>query len=251
MTPPATENGKIALIADIHANDIAFERVVDEINREGIERVVCLGDVAGTGPQPRETLERLRSLDPRVVMGNVDAFLLKPTVSSNDEFMRKIEEVDSWCVGQLLPEDLDYVRSFEPTVELSLHEGARLVCYHGSPRSFDDRIVPTTPDAEVEELFLGLDLDIAAGGHTHFQMLRRVGDVTVVNPGSVGLAYDRTHPARDVRLAPWAEYVVLEANVRRASIEFRRTSFDVDALVSAIERSGMPHADWLVSEWLG
>jgi predicted phosphodiesterase len=38
---------RVALISDIHANLIALEAVLAEIEREGIERIVCLGDVAG------------------------------------------------------------------------------------------------------------------------------------------------------------------------------------------------------------
>ncbi len=46
----------------------------------------------------------------------------------------------------------------------------------------------------------------SAGGHTHIQMLRRYQDVFVLNPGSVGLAYEHVPwPSATVRNPPWGE----------------------------------------------
>lgn len=69
---------RIAIIADTHGNLISLDAVLAEIEREQIEHIVCLGDVAGLGPHPREVLHRLRALDCPVVMGNADEFLLDP-----------------------------------------------------------------------------------------------------------------------------------------------------------------------------
>ena len=64
---------KIAILADIHGNLPALDAVLAQIDAEGIERVVCLGDVATLGPQPREVIARVRALGCPVVMGNTDA----------------------------------------------------------------------------------------------------------------------------------------------------------------------------------
>jgi len=43
---------RIALISDVHGNTIALETVLSDIRRRGIERVFCLGDLVGKGPDP-------------------------------------------------------------------------------------------------------------------------------------------------------------------------------------------------------
>jgi hypothetical protein len=48
-------------------------------------------------------------------------------------------------------------------------------------------IAATTPDAEVADMLAGRAAAILAGGHTHVQLLRRQGELLIVNPGSVGL----------------------------------------------------------------
>ncbi|MCB0291188.1 MAG: metallophosphoesterase, partial [Calditrichaeota bacterium] len=67
---------KIALISDIHGNLTALEAVLADIRRRGADRIICLGDLATLGPQPREVIARLRELDCPGIMGNHDAALL-------------------------------------------------------------------------------------------------------------------------------------------------------------------------------
>ena len=67
---------RLAIVSDVHGNDVAFAAVVADAHRLAVDGFVSLGDVAQGGPQPRETLERLRRLDCPTVMGNSDALLL-------------------------------------------------------------------------------------------------------------------------------------------------------------------------------
>jgi predicted phosphodiesterase len=117
---------RVAVIADTHGNLISLDTVLDEIRRDGIEQIVCLGDVAGLGAQPRETTSRLRDLGCPVVMGNADEFLLDPSVldpalhPEADEHVRRLHEMERWCAAQLEPGHLEYIRTFSPTVEIPL-----------------------------------------------------------------------------------------------------------------------------------
>jgi len=67
---------RVALLSDQHGNDVAFRTVVEDAERIGIDRFVCLGDVAQGGAQPAKTLDRLAKLDCETILGNADAFLL-------------------------------------------------------------------------------------------------------------------------------------------------------------------------------
>src|SRR5918911_3132157 len=125
---------RVAIIADIHGNRVALDAVLAELGGEHIDQLVCLGDVAATGPQPREALDRLRELGCPVVMGNADASLLDPTrPETADEVGRRIADISHWCAAQLSPADRERVRAFPPTLELPLGGGRTLLCFHGSP----------------------------------------------------------------------------------------------------------------------
>jgi predicted phosphodiesterase len=245
---------RLAVLADIHGNLIALDAVLAEIRAEAIAGSVCLGDVCGLGSQPREVLERLRALACPVVMGNADEFLLDPSLvdtdphPGKDQRTRRLREMERWTAAQLTPDDRSYVQTFQPTVELPLGEDASLLCYHGSPRSSWDEIRAATPEVELVRLLGYRRALVMAGGHTHEQFVRRLDQTLVINPGSVGLAYETLAGGR-YRNPPWAEYAVITAEGDRLAVELRRVPIDQAAIREALLASGMPHAAWWAADW--
>lgn len=243
---------RLALISDIHGNLVALEAALADIQARGVTRLVCLGDIAATGPQPHEVVERVRALGCPVVMGNTDAWLLRPApVENPDEARRVIDTIDLWCAEQLTGEDRAFLKSFQPTVALPLDGGKRLLCYHGSPRSFNERLSPETPDEQVGEYLAGTEADLYAGGHTHVQMLRRYQRSILINPGSVGMPLDPVWPGPNIRNPAWAEYAVIECDGARLSVALQRIPFDTAALVRVARSSGMPYAEEWSADWDG
>ena len=53
---------RIALISDIHANEVAQRVVLAEVRRTGVDEIICLGDVATLGPRPNAVIEILTRL---------------------------------------------------------------------------------------------------------------------------------------------------------------------------------------------
>jgi len=239
---------RVAIFSDIHGNLVSLEAVLADIEREGIEQMVCLGDVAATGPQPHEVLVRLRGLKIPIVQGNTDEWLLQPEpfVEASD-FYQKIYEMDMWAVGQLTAADRAFLQIFEPTVEIPLDGANILLCFHGTPRSNTEILRATTPDEEIAPMVAGQAAMILAGGHTHQPMVRRYEDKLILNPGSVGLPYLVVGDV--VRNPPWAEYAILHSEDGNFGVELRRVRVDVTAVQAAILASGMPHGEWLASEW--
>jgi predicted phosphodiesterase len=175
----------LALVSDIHGSDDALAAVVAELEEWGIERVVCLGDAVQGGDQPREVLDRLAALGWPVILGNADAFLIDVPEDSPEPLTDAHLTKRDWTLAQLDERHLEQIRSFAPTLDVELDDGFTLRAFHGSPRSFDDVILPATPDAEVERLLGGSGVDVLAGGHTHIQWTRVVDGALFVNPGPV------------------------------------------------------------------
>lgn len=241
---------KLAILSDIHGNLPALEAVLAEIAVEGIERVVCLGDVATLGPQPHEVIDRLRALGCSVVMGNTGAVLLAP---QRDEGTMgdglSNEDFDQWCAAQLRADDLVYLRTFQPTISVPLGDGVTLLCYHGSPRSYDERITAETTDDALHEMLAETPAQLYAGGHTHQQMLRRHRDALVLNPGTIGMAKDAIPPAAPIRNPSWAEYAVIASDGGQLDVSLRRVPFDLEALFAALDASGIHRAQWRKGDW--
>ena len=239
---------RIGLISDVHGNLLALEAVLAELEREELDGLVCLGDIA-VGPQPAAALARVRELGCPVVKGNWDEWFCAGMPPADTETARKLMEIGEFWAAQLSAEEIAEVRGYAPTVELDLGGGETALCFHGSPSSNTDGIYSVTPDDALARM-LG---DVSARavllcGHTHIQMLRRLEHSLVVNPGSVGLPFSDWAP-HTIRIAPWAEYAILGHDDGRLSVDFRRTSYDVDALLDLTLASGVPHARWWVDSW--
>ena len=238
---------RIGLISDIHGNRLALDAVLEDLEREGVDQLVCLGDVA-VGPQPGEALARVRELGCPVIMGNWDAAFLGDMPEAKDKVGEMLVEIGNWWAAFLSPEDREFMESFVPTIEVSLGS-TPAVCFHGSPKSYDDWIFATTPDEELRPMLNGVEAPVLLGGHTHLQMVRRYEDAVIVNPGSVGLPFREWWP-RPVRISPWAEYGIVGGEDGHLSVDLRRTPFDVDSFLRMSLESGMPHAEWWANCWV-
>ena len=239
---------RVALFSDVHGNAVPFDAFLADLDRQDVDQVVCLGDHAQGGPQPAECLERLRDLECPAVMGNSDDFLL--TLDPGDEPVTEAQlETARWSQAQLSKEQLDFHRSFQPTVELDLGGGRSLLAFHGTPRSRNEIVGPWMDEEAFREPFADVDATVLAGGHTHQQWARRLGDRYYVNPGSVGLAYDHHQTEESFRADTYAEYAVLTVDGPGVGVEFRRVPFDAGAVIAAIEASGMPHHDRAARFW--
>jgi putative phosphoesterase len=248
---------RIAVLSDIHGNCLALDKVLDDLQQDKVDQIVCLGDAIQGGPQPAQVVARLRGLDCAIVMGNADSFLLTGEETGDeaitDERRQTLNAVREWTLSQLSAADRGFIQTFHPTVEIELEANRKLLCFHGSPTSFDDVILP---DISREALlkFLGdSDAQVMTGGHTHVQHLRRIdsSDRFYFNPGSIGFAYSHHQPDEGFQADPWAEYAVLTSEVGRLALEFRRVPFDVAKLIAVYRSSNRPYAEAAIAQYSG
>ena len=168
---------RVAALYDIHGNLPALEAVLAEVDAD----VVVVGGDFVAGPWPAETLARLRSLpgDVRFIRGNADR-----EVYEEGQGLAPPEVMD-FVRARLSPEDVDFLRSLPLTETI----GRTLFC-HATPRNDEEIFTRDSPEERWREALAGVDADIVVCGHTHVQFDRRIGDVRLVNAGSVGMPYE-------------------------------------------------------------
>lgn len=241
---------KIAVISDIHGNYQALKAVLREINTLGCDHIICLGDVATIGPQPREVLDTLRALDARFVKGNHDAVLLHPAMKKEYAIAPVLSADIDWCAERLTPEDFSFLESFDDCQRLPLREGEAMLGYHGSPRSIVENIYPEEAGRELRDLFASFPERLLAGGHTHIQMLRNLDGRWLINPGSVGQPF--VHPpvqGKPPRLLKHAEWAMVTIRNKNLSVELNRTNYDISRYCKIIEKSSLPVKKWLLEQY--
>jgi len=209
---------RVAAISDIHGNLPALEAALAEIDREGVDDIVVVGDTVH-GPWPAEVLDLLVERGARCVRGNAD----REVMERSDRY----GPLAQWSADRLGARRLSVAQAWPLTLELSLPGlGTVLVC-HSTPLSEDPIYTRITPDAELTSLFESVDVDVVVCGHTHMQYDRTLDSgLRIVNPGSIGAPYE------GARGAYWA--------LLGSSVEFRRTEYDVEAAIAAIEVMKVP-----------
>lgn len=234
---------RIAVIADIHGNLGALERVLEDIDGRGVDLTVNLGDVVSGPLQPRETANRLIDLGIPTICGNHERQLLTLTVE-------EMGESDRHAKAELLPEHLAWMNSFPSTLAI----GDDVFLCHGTPSSDLDYFLETVNETgcspaameEVEQRANGCAASLIVCGHTHLPRVARLKDGRVVlNPGSVGLqAYPAKWPHMHTMQAgsPHARYAIAERADGAWSIDLIEVPYDWDEAARIAAVNGRP--DW-------
>lgn len=218
---------RVGLISDLHGNEVALRAVLAEL--DGVDQIVCLGDCATLGPRPREVLGLLRDRGIPTILGNHDDFLLDPTLVTTYTEAPIIADAVAWCGAELAADDLALVRTFVPGMTLDLGR-ATLALFHGSPRSHMEVLLATTPADALDDALGDLRATVLAGGHTHLAMVRQHHGALLVNPGSVGLPFERYNAGGPPTVLPHAEYAIVDAVNGNVGVTLRRVALDRDAL---------------------
>lgn len=220
---------RVAALSDIHGNMPALDAVLTDVEREDVDAIVVAGDSI-SGPWPVEVLDRLGEVGALVVRGNADRHVLDADGGLGDPEAA----LGRWCKEALGADRLAIAASWPVTRELDVDGLGQVLVCHSTPASDEVIYTRITPDAEVAELFDGVEASVVVSGHTHIQFDRRLpSGLRVVNPGSVGMPYEGRRGAFWAILGP--------------DVELRRTEYDVDGTVAAIRSLGAPVREELLS----
>lgn len=240
---------RIALISDIHGNELALRRVLDEVSRSGVDQVACLGDVATLGPHPREVLEMVRESCHFFILGNHDEYLFDAgSIRSHTNSPLVLDAVEQ-CRSELNAAEIAFVKSFERRRVVPLDGGSSLLLFHGSPDSNNCDLLAETTEAELANQLGAHQATVMVGGHTHIQMLRQHRGQLLINPGSVGLPFERFVAGAPPTVMAHAEYAIVESRNGDVAVTLHRVELDPAALAEAARHWDSPLATYLAEQY--
>ena len=210
---------RVAAISDVHGNLPALEAVLAEIDAEGVDAIVCGGDLVG-GPFSVEVFDRLAAMPHvRFVRGNADRQVLEGTDEYGIDWEVERERLGD---ARLAP-----ITTWPLTVEFDVDALGRTLFCHAIPSADEPIFTRITPDDAVIDLLGDVEADLLVCGHTHVQFDRVLATgLRIVNAGSVGMPYEGRRGAFWALLGP--------------TVELRHTEYDVEAAAAAIRASGRP-----------
>lgn len=245
---------RIAVIADIHGNDLALEAVLADITRRGITDIVNLGDNLSGALNAARTADILLSRPDIVsVRGNHDRWLIEKQPEAMGEWDRMAHQ-------QLLPHHLEWLARLPATQRV---RGEIFLC-HGTPEadttywldepSMDGNMHLSSIE-RIESFASGIDCPVLICGHTHLARAIRLRDGRlVINPGSVGApAYDDAEPVPHKVEAgsPHARYAILDKRGDVWEPSFHLVDYDHMRMAELAESRGQREwASALSTGWL-
>jgi len=245
---------RTALISDIHGNLEALTKVLEDIGERSIDRIVCLGDTLGYGPNPAECVDMIADVCEWCLLGNHDyGALYEPT-----NFNAAAEQAAYWTRAQFdAEEDKDVAaKRWEFLGGLRVRTQMEdFLAVHGTPRRpINEYLFPDdaiNSPVKMKQIFDRIPKH-AMSGHTHvpgiftsepdFYPPEDIDDTfnyeneehIIVNPGSVGQPRD---------LDPRSSYAILDDEAKK--VDFIRLDYDIDAVRDKI------YAIPDLSNWLG
>lgn len=229
---------RVGIISDIHGNFQALESVMEDMKQKKCEKVLCLGDLAMAGPQPRLVIDFVsKQADWEVIQGNTDKLIAEFSPKVFEDIKAKFPLMANALVDDVyfIEEDKkDYLRNLLPQKRLEI-EGVKILLVHGSPRRNNEDILPDMPIKTVEEMISGVEDDVIFCGHTHVPCGYQTNTKqTVVNVGSVG---------RPMTGEPKSCYVVADFEDGGFSIEHRFLDYDVEMASEIMKARDFEGAD--------
>ena len=149
---------RIGVLSDIHANIEALQTVLIHLAAQQPDRVICLGDFVGYGPDPNGCVDLLTPRLEAAVVGNHDQAAVG--ARSIEDFNLYAQAAIAWTKLHLAGTVREYLVGLPQRSELN---GVLLV--HGSPRQPVDEYILDTRTARAS--FVADPFKIALVGHTH------------------------------------------------------------------------------------
>jgi protein phosphatase len=228
---------RIAIVSDIHGNLPALEAVLEDIKSRNINRIFCLGDLAGKGPSSTEVVDIIRENCDVVIKGNWDYYMTE--VKNNEALM--------WHQNKLGTERLKYMKELPIYKEFYI-SGKLLRLCHASPNDLFHRTYLSTERSERMKLFaatptLDIEADVIGYGDIHGAHVDNFKGKTIFNVGSVGNPLEITQSSYGI-----IEGELNNKNSSAFSICLVRVPYDIELAVKQAESSGMPDMNEYINE---
>ncbi len=171
---------RVGLVGDVHAEDSFLEIALHFLQSHNVDAMLCTGDIADGPDDVNRCCELLQQFDVQVVRGNHDRWIL-----ANE--MRHLPDAN--FLVDLSNATRNYLENLPLTLQFETVAGELLLC-HGL--GFND-MARLTPDDSGYALEMNKELQqilrsrfrFVVGGHTHKRMVRKIGDVTFINAGTL------------------------------------------------------------------
>ncbi|MCK1984497.1 MULTISPECIES: metallophosphoesterase family protein [Peribacillus] len=242
---------KVAIITDVHGNASALKAVLRDIDqREDIDRLYCLGDMVGIGPDTNEVLEILFSRnDVSMITGNHDeAVLAIVNGEPHPDGHIHVKEHHEWIaermhwkfINQLgkLPRTIHHIINDHSIYFTHYHMESKKLDEHISQNPFSKIVEPNL--SNLETLFKDQHHDLIGFGHHHPIHLFKNDRTIFLNPGSLGCNGE-----------PVAPYAIVAIENTGIQVKLEKVAYDNTSFLSSYQSLQVPEHEFIIRAFHG
>jgi putative phosphoesterase len=229
---------QIAFISDIHGNAIALDAVLKDIEQQGIDKIYVLGDICYRGPEPKRSLDLVRSLHTEVIKGNADEWVVRGVRAGEvpEQALEMMNTERQWILNQLEPSEIDYLNSLPAHLNVRFGD-IEISAFHATPTSLFDVVLPSADDNQIEtNLMHTPEAQVYVYAHIHKPYIRFLNGKVIMNIGSVGLPFDGLAKA---------SYGLVEIEDGHLKTSIRRVSYELERVVALYHEVNYPNAEMM------
>lgn len=214
---------RIAAISDIHGNLYSLMKVLDDIEEQNIDKIICLGDLVGYGPHPNEVISIIKRRNIECLKGNYDASV----VDGDYTFIRETNTNSfafPWVVNELRAANKFYLSELPERFDYDIN-GKKITFVHGSPNAINEYLYEDKENTlKIIEEFDG---DILVCAHTHKPVSKIYNNKHFISTGSVG---------KPLCGSPDASYCIIDINdIGNVNVKFRTVPYEYKRIVKDCE----------------
>lgn len=226
----------IAVLSDIHGNNVALETCMEYLKRQSIDIYCFLGDYVGEFPGIRQVLDCIYTLQKQfpcyIIKGNKEDYQLYGLGEGHSEWDAYPSTVGMlrYAKQHLTQNDIAFLSNLSITDSIQIEGIENIRICHGSPRAVKEDIFPG--GSQNKEILAEVEEHCILCGHTHRVMNLQECGKAVWNPGSVGLPILNEGGMK-------AQFMILHSDNKVWVPEFVALDYDIEFVIQKMHENGL------------
>ena len=237
---------RLAVLADVHSNLAALDACLSDAKRFRVQCYLFAGDLISDWHQPEEVLDRIERISEHVIRGNREEIMKNRRSGAFAEIWNRYDQFASlaWTYQTLSTEALDYLEALPGQMHIPVNDLYSIRMVHGSVFRTEELLPMRDGDAAVKPSLEAIRENVLIFAHTHEQWQTTVDGKLAVNPGSVGVHFNKKRGA---------EYCILEFSPYSVNVIFRQVPYDLAKYAAAFCKTDLYEKAyvWFLINYLG
>ena len=228
---------KIAIFSDVHGNLPALRSIIDDIKKENCDEIICLGDIVGIGPNPKECLDLIMDNSINLVLGNHELYYLLGTNIGNGMSEGEVKH-QQWIKNKLGEKYKEFLKNCPLKIEKNYYNKKYLfqhfIHLQNPINNYPFEDLSIMKNNKINKIFSKMDYNYVFIGHEHKSFSLEINGNKLIDIGSSGCVKNNI-----------TNYTILKVSEESTSIEQKNIVYDRNQLIKQLNKEDYPDRNFI------